>query len=456
MVAISKGKQLAQEAMGAAAFSQPLGRMFFVDSVNGSNGNDGTSRIHPVKTLAYAVGLAAAGDTILLAPGGAETLTATITVSLAGLKILCPAAHPQQGYELTGAGTVDLLTVSAADVHLEGLRFTRAAGAGSTTAAVLTTAGADRLLVKGCSFDCTALTSSWTNYGLEITDDCDDVLVEDCLFLDCHRSVLFATATGKTLDRCTIRTCTFFVGQSTAWGIYSEPAGTGLIQGLQILDNVFHEADGDGSAATDAWDGTTGANGASGPIWLDADVDQSSLIKGNCAYTASAGSFAAVCAVDAGALVMFADNFPDAGVLTGTADIDISESDYTAAYVEILNMVPTAGRPCIDAVLDLDWNKATTGVDAVATAADTVDSAVVIQVDGTNYRTIATGTQVTANGDGTLDDTESGQRFTIGQLDASSTVSVRVLLSAERDDAEIPYRLSYRGAPPVVTAVAAA
>src|SRR3990167_198192 len=71
--------------------------------------------------------------------------TARATVSLANLRIVCPVKNPQQGYELTGAGTVDLLTVSAADVTIEGLRFTRTAGAGPTTAGLLTTAGAARL-----------------------------------------------------------------------------------------------------------------------------------------------------------------------------------------------------------------------------------------------------------------------------------------------------------------------
>lgn len=455
MAQLATKHQLRQESMAAKALGYPTGDVLFVDADNGNDGNSGVTKEHALQTLVQALTKASAGDTIVLAPGGSESLSASVAVSLAGLKIICPVTNPQQGYELTGAGTLDLLTVSAADVHLEGLRFTRTAGAGSTTAGILTTAAADRLTVRRCAFDYTALSSSWTNYGIELTDDIDDVLIEECLFLDCHRGVLFATATAKTLDRCTIRRCTFHVGQATAWGVYSEPAGTGLVQGLQILDNVFVEADGDGSAATDPWDGTDGTDGASGPIWLDADVDQSSIIAGNRAYTASAGSFVAVCAIDAGALVSFHGNQPEQGTLSGEADIDISVSDYTG-FIELLNLVPTAGRPCRDVVIDLDWNKTTTGFDTVATAADTLDSCVTSQADGTNGRNIANGTQVTANGDGTLEASEDGQRFSVGDVHPGVTISVQVKLSTERGDTEIPYRVSYRGAPPVITAVAAA
>ena len=142
----------------------------------------------------------------------------------------------------------------------------------------------------------------------------------------------------------------------------------------------------------------------------------------------------------------------------GTTDIDISEADYTG-YVTLLTVAPATGYDLLDCTIDLDWNKATTGFDTVATAADTLDSCVVMNIDGTNYRTIAIGTQITANGDGSLEDNESGQRFNLGFVPSGCSVIVKVKLSAERDDVEIPYRVTYRselGKAPTVTAVAAA
>ena len=140
---------------------------------------------------------------------------------------------------------------------------------------------------------------------------------------------------------------------------------------------------------------------------------------------------------------------------TGTADIDISAGDYTG-FLTLLTITPAAGSSLADVVIDLDWNKATTGFDTVATAADTLDVVCVSKVDGTNWRTIATGTQVTANGDGSLEDHESGQRFKLGMIGVNGAVKVMVKISAEHDDVEIPYRVMYRGpAAPTITPVAA-
>ena len=141
---------------------------------------------------------------------------------------------------------------------------------------------------------------------------------------------------------------------------------------------------------------------------------------------------------------------------TGTADVDISEADYTADYVTLLTITPATGENLIDLCIDLDVNKATTGWDTIATAADTLDVVVQSKIDGTNWRTLMTGTQIAANGDGSLLGNESGQRFNVGPVGEDAEVRVAVLLSTERDDCEIPYRVTYRGATPTITPVAAA
>ena len=144
------------------------------------------------------------------------------------------------------------------------------------------------------------------------------------------------------------------------------------------------------------------------------------------------------------------------GEATGDADIDISEYDYTG-YIELLKVEPNGTSVLADLSIFLDWNKATTGFDTVATADDTLDCVCQVKVDGTNWRLHSTGTQVTANGDGSLDETEDGQIFRVGPLGAGSDVRILVKLSAERGDCEIPYRVVYVGAStaPTVTPVAA-
>lgn len=138
-------------------------------------------------------------------------------------------------------------------------------------------------------------------------------------------------------------------------------------------------------------------------------------------------------------------------VLSGETDIDISEAVYTA-YVQILLITPYTGGGLRNLSVDLDLNKATTGWDNVSTGSDTLDIAVFEKIDGTNYRHIMSASQLTAVGNGTH--ATAGVRLQIG--DVVNPVSIRVKLSAERDDVEIPYRIVYEGKrTPAITAVAA-
>jgi len=139
-------------------------------------------------------------------------------------------------------------------------------------------------------------------------------------------------------------------------------------------------------------------------------------------------------------------------VLSGDADIDISEAVYTG-YITLLTVTPVAA--CDDLVIDLAYNKASTGVSAVATNNDTLDVIVLAETDGTNSTAmIINSTQVTLTG--TATPIITGQRFKVGMVDAGNTITVKVKISAERADAEIPYKVHYRSASaPTVTAVAA-
>lgn len=142
------------------------------------------------------------------------------------------------------------------------------------------------------------------------------------------------------------------------------------------------------------------------------------------------------------------------GTATGDADIDISEYVYTG-YINCLTVTaPATGL--VDCRIDIDFNKVTTGWDTIATAADTLDCVLVAQVDGTNYRsTQLASAQIIANGDGSLDASESGVSFHTGPLAAAESVQVHVKMSAERGDCELPYRVTYVGAAPTITPIAA-
>lgn len=139
---------------------------------------------------------------------------------------------------------------------------------------------------------------------------------------------------------------------------------------------------------------------------------------------------------------------------TGDADIDVSEYVYTG-YINVLTVTaPATGL--LDCTIDIDFNKATTGWDTVATAGDVLDCVLVKQVDGTNYRsTQMASAKITANGDGSLDASESGISFKVGPMQANASVQVHVKMDTERGDCELPYRVTSIGAAPTITAVAA-
>jgi hypothetical protein len=151
-------------------------------------------------------------------------------------------------------------------------------------------------------------------------------------------------------------------------------------------------------------------------------------------------------------------------VLTGTTDVDVSASDYTTeGGIAILTITPSVN--IADVVVDLDLNKASTGLLVVNTT-ETLQIMVQTKVDGTNWRTIhgwpaassMTGLTVPDAADD-LDaaDDSPGHRFYIGPVGAGQEVRLTLQLSAETGgDAEIPYVVYYRGATaPTVTAVAA-
>ncbi len=139
-------------------------------------------------------------------------------------------------------------------------------------------------------------------------------------------------------------------------------------------------------------------------------------------------------------------------VSKGVADVDISAADYVADYVTLLTITPAVGKPVEDLQIDLAYNKAATGISVVATAADTLDVAVFAMADDAVESMIMITTQKVLSGNASP--VVSGERLKVGTIDGAITVKVK--LSAERADAEIPYKVSYKALEaPTITPVAA-
>jgi hypothetical protein len=324
----SAGEKIRQSGMGAAALAPATGNIIYVDSSSGIDGRRGESPEHAVLTLTRALALAGAGDLILLNPGGSETITAGLSVASAGIKILCPVSDPSQGFTLTGAGTLDLLTLSADDCTVEGVLFAHT-GATSSAAGIQVAAGVSGATIRRCRFDDSAIVTNFTGFGVETVNNSSDLLVEGCEFLDCLYGVKLVCATGTTCTRPKVIGGLAYVGQANAFAVGAALAGTGAVVGLVVEGLTIVEADGDGSAATAAWDGSDNTDATQGTFEFPAAVDQ--FLVTNCrAYEARGQAFETLGKVNAGAAGDFASN------ATGTG------SDTSAAVTSVGTLVSSA------------------------------------------------------------------------------------------------------------------
>lgn len=115
--------------------------VFFVDSGSGSDNNAGDDPANPLATADYANGLCTAnnGDHIFFMPGHAETITTPITMDIAGVT-LWGWGRGRSMPALTGSGAIDIITVTAANCRIHGLRLI---GASASVTAHINVAAAD-------------------------------------------------------------------------------------------------------------------------------------------------------------------------------------------------------------------------------------------------------------------------------------------------------------------------
>lgn len=182
-------------------------RYFFVNSVSGSNGYDGSTPDQPFSTLDYAVGkcVASKGDVIIALPGHVETVTAAagLAIDVAGINLIgvgqgslrptinyttattatavvSAANCVMRNFLLTGGidALVSPLSVQAADFLLDGCEYRDVTG--QCTDFLLTTAAADRLFVSNLRYKGAA--AAGTNAAIAIVGG--DGIVIDGLFID--------------------------------------------------------------------------------------------------------------------------------------------------------------------------------------------------------------------------------------------------------------------------------
>jgi len=166
-------------AGGVVITGRPLvadfgGNVFWVNSATGSDGGKGT-RERPFATIAYAISRCTAnqGDTILCAPGHAETITSSaLACSTAGVNIVgigVGAAKPT----LTFTATSSRINVTAANCMWKNFRWT--AGVGDVVTAVLHATAAQNTQYLDIEFFATSTFNFINCYTLgaaNISDGC--------------------------------------------------------------------------------------------------------------------------------------------------------------------------------------------------------------------------------------------------------------------------------------------
>lgn len=177
------------------------GAIQWLDTIGGNDANAGSLPELPVKTLAQAVTNSAANGLIIVGAGSSESLGSSQVINLAGLSILgCGTGSSRPRYTCTG--TVEMWSVTANGVKIEGFYFpasTAAAtsrvsftgtgghiadcyfecGTNDTNRALRLHTGSTNTQVAGCSFVATA---SRPAIGLEISSAINDADITDCVF----------------------------------------------------------------------------------------------------------------------------------------------------------------------------------------------------------------------------------------------------------------------------------
>lgn len=160
---------------GRPVIADYAGNVFWVNSVTGSNGNNGKSRNRPFATIDYAIGRCAAnqGDVILVAPGHTEAVTnGSIACDVAGVTIIGLGSGAMKP-TLTFGATASKINVTAANCTWQNFRMT--AGVGDVVTAFLHATAAQNTNYLDIEFFATStfnFVNCYTLGAANISDGC--------------------------------------------------------------------------------------------------------------------------------------------------------------------------------------------------------------------------------------------------------------------------------------------
>lgn len=188
------------------------GTKFFVDSVNGDDGNDGLSWATALATLDAAVNLctASSGDRIYLAPWHAEDLAAADTVDLdvAGVEVIGLRRGNQMPTFSTTAAAGSI-TIDAANVSIRGIKLVANFATGTTTGLTITASG-DGLTVEDCHFRDTSAANEFLVH-ISVATTVTDLTIRGCTLITLAGSMTNSILFAGTSSNVVIENNYFFV-----------------------------------------------------------------------------------------------------------------------------------------------------------------------------------------------------------------------------------------------------
>ena len=143
----------------------------------GDDDRDGRSKEASMATLTAALALVTAskGDTIILLPGHAETITTAIDINKIGVSII-GVGNGDLMPAITCNAAIDCVDVTVADVSIQHIRFPVSGLTGVTSRINV---GAANCTIEDCLFDC----GEFDTETITVAATGDDLTVKDCQFV---------------------------------------------------------------------------------------------------------------------------------------------------------------------------------------------------------------------------------------------------------------------------------
>jgi hypothetical protein len=187
-------------------------------------------------TIDYAIGQCTAsnGDHIFVLPGHTETVTAAITLDVAGVTIKGMGQGTARPQISCATDSIDEMTITAANCIVDNLMFNESTGTTSRTSFI--NIAAANTTIRRCHFDC-------GQYDLEqitVADAGDDAVIEDCTFIVTADGPnagieIEAAGTARTLIRGNHFVCSDGTNAFDAGAINSTVANTAMV----VTENTF-------------------------------------------------------------------------------------------------------------------------------------------------------------------------------------------------------------------------